>query len=69
MKKHMIADDNLGTVINAEVNLSEQAVCLIWELSHGLPTPCSKVVAPCLVVILPSACFQNIDTLINQLGA
>lgn len=65
----MIADDNLGTVINAEVNLSEQAVCLIWELSHSLPTPCSKVVAPCLVVILPSACFQNIDTLINQLGA
>jgi len=69
MKKPMIADDNLGTVINAEVNLSEQAVCLIWELSHSLPTPCSKVVAPCLVVILPSACFQNIDTLINQLGA
>ena len=69
MKKHMIADDNLGTVINAEVNLSEQAVCLIWELSHILPTPCSKVVASYLVVVLPSACFQIIDTPINQLGA
>ena len=65
----VIADDNLGTVINAEVNLSEQVVCLIWELSHILPTPCSKVVASYLVVVLPSACFQIIDTPINQLGA
>jgi hypothetical protein len=69
MKKHMIADDNLGKVINAEANLSEQAVCLTCEQSYILPTPCSKVVVPCFVVVLPSACLQNIDTSINQLGA